>query len=274
MPTKAKAPAQCSNTTRGKTSTTTVAKQMEPWHAQDTSSPSEFQHNCSGHVGCSSNRSPQQSRSAEAGQTDRPTSDAGSSPSGAGRSGGVAMMPSLPDPDKYWPSLPTIPRIMFDWLLGKGVAPLSVGSVINNPLKFAHGHCAADGWFEADASGQACFAILVEDLAGAIDIAFWDPRSGRTATLLNYGFALGEEQIDNPGVCAFGGALKVWRTPLEWFQAGRGGIVILKPVMAWYRLLHVDRIEACDHQHATHLRNLLRPPRGPEVHTPRVRIAA
>jgi hypothetical protein len=90
-------------------------------------------------------------------------------------------MSSLPDPDKYWSSLSTIPQIMFDWLLAKGVHPLSVGSGSNSPLKVAHGNCAADGWFDPDPSGPACFAVLVEDRAGPIDVAFWDPRTGATA---------------------------------------------------------------------------------------------
>ena len=131
------APVKCWNTTRGKTNTTTVDKQMESWHEQDTPSVFEFQYNCSEFVGSSSNQSSQQSRRAEDGQTDRSSSDAGSSPSRASGSGGAALMPSLHDPDKYWSSLPTIPKVMFDWLLAKGVNPLAVGSGPNPPLKLA-----------------------------------------------------------------------------------------------------------------------------------------
>lgn len=180
----------------------------------------------------------------------------------------------VPNPQDHWRSLPVINQVMMDWLMDNGVNPLAIGSGPNPPLKVAHGNCAADGWFDADSAGDPHIGILVEDRAGPIDVAFWHARSGRTATLLNYGFALGEELIDNPGIYAFGGALQVWRTPLQWLQAGRTGIVILKPAMAWYRLLHIQRIEARDHQHASHLKRLLRPPRGPEVHAPCVRIAA
>ena len=81
-------------------------------------------------------------------------------------------MSSLPDPEKYWSSLPTVPQIMMDWLKDKGVHPLTIGSGQNTPIKFAHGHCAADGWFDTEPSGPACFAILVEDGAGVIDLIF------------------------------------------------------------------------------------------------------
>ena len=46
MPKKAKAPVCVGARNRGRTNTTTVAKQMEPWHGQDTPSSFEFQHNC------------------------------------------------------------------------------------------------------------------------------------------------------------------------------------------------------------------------------------
>jgi hypothetical protein len=176
----------------------------------------------------------------------------------------MALMPSLPDPDKYWSSLSTIPQIMFDWLLNKGVAPLSVGSGINSPLKIAHGNCAADGWFDAEAAGPACFAILVEDSAGPIDVAFWHPRSGRTATLLNYGFALGEHLIENPGVYSFGCHLNIFASPLDWLRSDRDGIFILDWTLAFDLLRYCPAVAVDSSLLATY-RAAMQPQRLPDL---------
>jgi hypothetical protein len=47
------------------------------------------------------------------------------------------------------------------------------------------------------------------------------------ATALGRAFALGEDNIWNPGTYAFDGWLHVHATPLAWLQAGRRGIVIV-----------------------------------------------
>jgi len=148
----------------------------------------------------------------------------------------------MPDPREHWQSLPVIRQIMFDWLLAKGIHPLAVGSGPNSPLKVAHGQCADDGWFDVDPSGDPHFGILVEDRGGPVDVAFWHARSGRIATLLNYGFALGEELIENPGVYSFHGALKIHANPVEWLRAGRDGIFVLDWGRAFDRLRYCPRI--------------------------------
>lgn len=173
-------------------------------------------------------------------------------------------MPSLHDPDKYWSSLPTIPKVMFDWLLAKGVNPLAVGSGPNPPLKLAHGRCADDGWFDVDPSGEPHIAILIEDSGGPIDVAFWHPRSGRVATLLNLGFALGEEQINNPGVYSFGGCLQIHANPLDWLRSGRTGIVVLDWTRA-FDLLRYSRRIAIDEVLLPTYRTAMHPQHMPEL---------
>jgi len=145
-------------------------------------------------------------------------------------------------PQAYWQNMATIPQIMMDWLASKGVHPLTIGSRENTPLKIAHGHCADDGWFEADPSGDPHIGILVEDSAGPIDVGFWHARTGRTATLLNYGFALGEQQIDNPGLYRFEGYLRIYVDPVEWLRSGRDGIVVLGWSRAFDRLRYCPRV--------------------------------
>jgi len=170
----------------------------------------------------------------------------------------------VPNPQDHWRSLPVINQIMFDWLLDKGVAPLSVGSGINSPLKVVCGNCAADGWFDTCPAGDPHIGILVEDRAGPIDVAFWHPRSGKTATLLNYGFALGEHLIDNPGVDSFHGALKIHANPVEWLRAGRDGIVILDWTGAFDRLRDCPRI-AVDEPLLEKYRAAMQPPHMPDL---------
>lgn len=170
----------------------------------------------------------------------------------------------MPDPRERWHSLPVIRQIMINWLVAKGVHPLTVGSGPNTPLKVAHGNCAADGWFDPDPSGPACFAILIEDKAGPIDLAFWDPRSGATATLLNYGFALGEEQVDNPGVYSFDGFLKVHTDPLAWLRDNRDGIFILDWRRAFDRLRYCPAV-AVDASLLATYRVAMQPPHMPNL---------
>lgn len=151
-------------------------------------------------------------------------------------------MTTSSDPLQHWRTLPVVYTIMMQWLVTKGVHPLTIGSGQKTPIKFAHGRCAADGWFDPEPSGPACFAFLVEDGAGVIDLAFWDPRSGATATLQQYGFALGEEQIDNPGTYSFDACLKIHADPLDWLRASRDGIVVLDWSRAFDRLRYCPRI--------------------------------
>lgn len=78
------------------------------------------------------------------------------------------------------------------------------------------------------------FAVVGED--GIVDLAAWEPRTGRMATRLGKAVALGEAQISRQGLGTTGLALPVWRSPIGWLRAGRQGIVIADPLMAAHRL--------------------------------------
>ena len=60
--------------------------------------------------------------------------------------------------------------------------------------------------------------------------------------MLNYGFALGEEQIDNTGLYSFEGCLSIHANPLEWLRASRDGIFVLDWCRAFDRLRYCPRI--------------------------------
>ena len=124
------------------------------------------------------------------------------------------------EPFDFWQQLPVINQKQIDWLL-------ALGSGGNPPLKRS-----ADG-----------IVILVEDEAGAIDCATWSLQTGSEITLMTVaGFALGEDQIGNPGVYSFGGSLRIYETPLEWLQSDRNGIVVLDWQKAFDRLRYVPKV--------------------------------
>lgn len=149
---------------------------------------------------------------------------------------------TVSDPLQYWRSIPVIPQITMNWLASNGVHPITIGSGENTPLKIAHGYCSVGGWFDADPSGDPHIGILIEDSAGSIDVAFWHLRSGRIATLLHYGFALGEEQIENTGLYSFEGYLRIHADPVEWLRSGRDGVFVLDWSRAFDRLRYCPRI--------------------------------
>jgi len=167
-------------------------------------------------------------------------------------------------PQRFWQSLPVIPQGMIDLLLSQGVDPLAIGSAANPPLKVSIGQCAADGWFLPNETENLCITIPVDDGAGLIDVAFWDQRTGKTARLLKCGFALGEEQINNPGIYSFGGHLKIHVSPLGWLRSGRNGIFVLDWSHAFDRLRHCPRI-AMDACLLTKYRAAMQPPQLPEL---------
>jgi hypothetical protein len=171
---------------------------------------------------------------------------------------------SLPTPDEYLSNLPAISQSMMDWLLRKGVHPLAVSSAENSPIRVARGHCAPDGWFDMDESGDPHFGILVEDRAGPIDVAFWHARSGRTATLHNYGFALGEHLIENPGVYSHDHHLNIFANPLDWLRSDRDGIFILNWNPVFDRLGDCPDI-AVDESLLAKYRTAMQPPHMPNL---------
>jgi len=88
--------------------------------------------------------------------------------------------------------------------------------------------------------------FLVEDCGEVIDIAAWQPRTGQLATRRHAGFAIGQEGIFNPATYFADGVLQVHETPLQWLQAEREGIVILRPDLVHAYLAGCQRIVCPD----------------------------
>ena len=82
-----------------------------------------------------------------------------------------------------------------------------------------------------------------------------------TALWRGMGFALGQDQIDNPATYWAEGALRIHRTPLDWLRANRKGICVVNPSRAYEKLRSVPRIEVEDKEMAATVRRWLEPPK-------------
>jgi hypothetical protein len=114
--------------------------------------------------------------------------------------------------------------------------------------------------FETDPGGVRAATFAVIDGGEIIDIAAWQPRSGKFASWRGQAFCLGDlDDIFNPATYFAGGALRIHRTPLEWLKAGREGIVILRPELCNAYLAHRQRLLVPDTQCANKVRRWLQP---------------
>ena len=111
-----------------------------------------------------------------------------------------------------------------------------------------------------DESSSSAYIIGVLGFGGLIDLAAWEPASFHIASWLGRAFAISEQQIEAPHL----EPLPVWRSPLEWLRAGRRGIVILRPEIAWLRLADVP-ILAENVEHGLEPRRLLTSPFRPQI---------
>lgn len=118
-----------------------------------------------------------------------------------------------------------------------------------------------DGWRD----GEVRRAIIIPALGadGLRDLVAWQPEADLFAPWIGRSFALGEEQIFWPRLD--GAPLRVSRNPLGWLRAERSALVILRPEVAWSRLLGVPLL-AEDEQHAAELDRSLKSPLEPQIY--------
>lgn len=143
----------------------------------------------------------------------------------------------------------TLRQREIDWFLSNGVKAKSL--IEPSIIGLARGHSGPDGIFEDEESGATWFAFE----EGA-DRVFWRPRTGELATEYGRAFALGEDDITNPGVTAFGAFLRIHGDPLEWLQDDRRGIVVLRWALAFDRLRDVDRVAVPDDLLSTYRKSM------------------
>lgn len=139
------------------------------------------------------------------------------------------------------------------WLVSQGVIP----DVIAKPRAIRA--ATVRFWqttFDFDDDGERSL-IFMEDR----DSVAWQPRTGALASWRGVSFAINEDAIDNPATYFAGGVLKVHRTPLEWLQADREGIVIVQPRYTYAALRHVRRLAFADAIFARQVRGWSDPPK-------------
>jgi hypothetical protein len=144
------------------------------------------------------------------------------------------------------------------WLRGQGVSR----SAILCPWPIGAANVKFDGdAFALDPNGERALTFLVEDCGEVIDIAAWQPRTGQLATWLSAAFAIGQEKIFNPATYFADSALRVHETPLQWLQAEREGIVIVRPDLAHAHLANCQRLAFSDARFAQMVKAWLQPPK-------------
>jgi hypothetical protein len=97
-----------------------------------------------------------------------------------------------------------------------------------------------------------------------IDLAAWSPRTGEIGCWYGRGFALGQDQINNPATYFDGNALRIHATPLDWLKADRDGICIIQPKLAYAMLRSVSCVSFADFDTAKKFETWIKPP-GPRV---------
>ena len=168
---------------------------------------------------------------------------------------------------------PVIKQATIDWLVKTNSVPPSAlhdegFALVAAKVVFHHVR------FDIDAGGVAAILILARDATGDVaDLVAWRPRDEQIATLLGRAAMLGEEQLFDPVGDL---PVAVCRTPLEWLQADRRGVVILDADRAGRILIEAPgRLAVADTAQAKRLAGIMtRPCRLERIVMPKGRKAA
>jgi hypothetical protein len=148
------------------------------------------------------------------------------------------------------------------WLIKQGVSveaimePTPIGTA---RVRFIDGNTFVAAGTEA---GTGALTFRISDVDGeVIDLAAWSPRTGEIGCWYGRGFALGQDQIDNPATYFGGYVLRVHATPLDWLRADRDGICIIEPSLTYAMLRFVERVSFADFDFAVKFETWIKPPR-------------
>ena len=148
-------------------------------------------------------------------------------------------------------------QVHIDWLLKMGVSAETI--ILPDPIELVRGSRGQDGIFEHSPDGPEWFAFLEDG-----DMVYWRPKTGELATEYGAAFALGGDDIRNPGVTALGGWLYVHADTLEWLRSGRQGTVIIRWEWAFEQLRDLERIAIPEELLKTY-QTAMQPTRLPEI---------
>ena len=171
-----------------------------------------------------------------------------------------------PEQRLYSPDTRPMTQTAIDRFLAAGVPPLSLvmPDMVTPAVVYPHDENPDRFSFREDlrepAEGVSAFLIAVRDESGAIvDLAAWRPREGWLATWRGVGWALGAHEYPSPlDALHDGGAVRVFRSPMDWLRADRRGLVLLDHVTARWRFARDGMpIIADDLVHAKRLKQVL-----------------
>jgi hypothetical protein len=148
------------------------------------------------------------------------------------------------------------------WALGiRDMADLYVESVMflpNDRFEFARD--------ARDASGAVVAVVFraPDDLGNPLDLAAWEPETGRLALWLGRVSMLGQDSLYG---WRLGEPLIVHESPLEWLQAGREGVFVIDPRRASPLLRMVELLGVKRPEYGRHLQAAL------TIRAPRIVVA-
>ena len=160
---------------------------------------------------------------------------------------------SLASVHRSW-GFPTDDELL--WLLDQGVNEHALWPISGATVHFDR------GTFEIDDTGERALTFRAEERGEVIDLIAWQPLTGKLASWRGVAFCLGDfDDVFNPGTYFADGALHVHETPLQWLQAAREGIVILRQDLAHTYLADRQRIVCSNAAHARQIERWLKPPK-------------
>jgi hypothetical protein len=142
-------------------------------------------------------------------------------------------------------SLPIPSERIVRWLFTEHVGAPDMTSPW--PLKEAKVKFIGPHTFDFDDNGEPALIFRSADHGETIDLVAWQARSGRLASWRGVAFAIGDvAEIWNPANYLFDNALPVHRTPLQWLQVERTGIVIIEPRDAYSKMRDCPQARVAD----------------------------
>ncbi len=142
------------------------------------------------------------------------------------------------------------------WLLRDGVNENALWPISGATVRFE------GRTFDLDPNGVRTLAFRCHDCSEVIDIAAWQPQTGKLGSWLGAAFCIGDvDDIFNPATYFADSTLPVHETPLQWLLAEREGIVILRPDLAHVYLANSRRLACSDAAHARQVERWLQPPK-------------
>jgi hypothetical protein len=120
------------------------------------------------------------------------------------------------------------------WLLSNGVA---IETITRRwAIGAAHVCFQPTGRYTPVSCGDFAFVFACMTIDGVADLAAWQPSTARLMTRFGFAGLLGQRQAEEARDDITARPVQVWRNPLHWLRAGRGGVVVIDRAKAAHLL--------------------------------------